>query len=70
MIKFFNYSACNQTITVEKSGDAKEGKCIPEGSTKVPGGAPINVCAQVESCGFVERYVCKKCSQKCTAKFT
>ncbi|MBI2660603.1 hypothetical protein HYX07_05565 [Candidatus Woesearchaeota archaeon] len=65
------YPTCDQTISVEVGGDAEEGQCVPkEGSQRVAAGAPINVCAQVESCGnFLEKMICKSCSQKCTAKF-
>lgn len=64
------YPSCDQTITVEESGDAAEGKCIPSpGPTEAKAGQPVTVCAQVESCGFVQKFVCKKCSQICTAKF-
>lgn len=69
------YPTCDQTITIEKGGDAEEGQCIPDKGQRVAAGQPVNVCAQVESCGsgiggFIEKTLCKSCSQKCTAKFT
>ncbi|MDP3765563.1 MAG: hypothetical protein Q8R04_03555 [Nanoarchaeota archaeon] len=64
------YPACDQTIEVEKGGDAEEGQCIPDKGQRVAAGAPVNICAQVEGCGgFIEKTICKSCSQKCTAKF-
>ena len=70
MIKFFNYPACDHTISVEKGGDAEEGQCVPDKGQRVAAGSPIIVCAQVESCGnYSEKLICKSCSQKCTAKF-
>lgn len=64
------YPTCDQTISVEVGGDAEEGQCVPDKSQRVTAGAPTVVCAQVESCGnFIEKSLCKSCSQKCTAKF-
>lgn len=64
------YPTCDQNIEVEKSGNAQEGQCAPDKSQRVAAGAPVNVCAQVESCGnFLTKMICKSCSQKCTAKF-
>lgn len=68
------YPTCDQTITIEvdPATDAEEGQCVPkEGSQRVAAGVPVNVCAQVESCGnFLDKFLCKKCSQVCVAKFS
>lgn len=65
------YPTCDQTISVEEGGDADEGQCIPGQGQRVAAGTPVNICAQVESCGnFIDKTLCKSCSQKCTAKFT
>ena len=64
------YPTCDKTIEVETGGDAQEGQCIPDKGQRVAAGAPVNVCAQVESCGnFLEKMICKSCSHKCTGEF-
>ena len=64
------YPLCDQDVTIEEDGDAEEGKCIPEGNTRVAAGSTKMVCAMVESCGgFIDKMTCKSCSQKCTVKF-
>ncbi|MBI3035764.1 hypothetical protein HYY71_05575 [Candidatus Woesearchaeota archaeon] len=50
---------------VEKDG---EGKCIPEGGT-FRAGVPVQLCAQVEKCNFIEKFTCQKCSVECTAQY-
>ena len=58
-------------MSVEEGGDAEEGQCVPDQGFRAAAGAPVNICAQVESCGgFIDKTLCKSCSQKCTAKFT
>ena len=67
------YPTCDQTISVkvdEDNTDAEEGQCIPSGSQRVAAGTPVQVCAQVESCGnFIDKFLCKRCRQVCDAGF-
>ncbi len=60
---------CDQTVTVNKEEDDGEGMCVPDGSAQVGAGQPTAVCAQVEKCNPLNRFLCMPCSVKCTASF-
>lgn len=63
------YPICDQTITIEKQEKDGKGRCIPSGSTQVSAGQPVNVCAFIKKCNFMQKTFCRPCSVKCTASF-
>ena len=63
------YPACDQTITIEKEEKDGTGRCIPSGNTQVTAGQPLNVCAFIKKCNFIQKFLCMPCSVKCTASF-
>lgn len=63
------YPICDQTITIEKQEKDGKGRCIPSGSAQVTAGQPVNVCAFIKKCNFMQKTFCMPCSVKCTASF-
>ena len=62
--------ACTQDIKVEEDAQDGEGKCsLKRGTVKVKGGHKVELCAAVKECDKIDRFLCKKCSMKCTTRY-
>ncbi len=60
---------CAQSVSVGKQEDDGSGMCVPDGNGQVGAGQPSTVCAQVEKCNPLNRFLCMPCSVKCTVSF-
>ena len=60
---------CDHTTHISKQESGGSGSCIPMGEVDAKAGEPITVQAQMGKCSGTGKWLCGKCSVKCTARY-